>query len=427
MFDREGFVKLVKDLEVETDSSGDRLSSNGLSLVPFFGSPSATTPRPCQKEVAGLVRDFGVSINRGKTLDRKEYANKLLNLIDVRLFGFLGTQAYVNPGDPWPHNSYLAATKACFRGDVLRMAKVVSRWSIVGHEVGVNGELSFRAGGESLAFLESLRSFALRESDPYLRRAGFAEEWLDRAFGTVPGEPHQDISGNWDPLSTAGVIRKSLDLENSIIKVGSIINEIKAEHHVKLVAETGGAIAATRLRPRRGAKADSTTALDFDRGFFDFGSIDEAPTRAYDLGTIKRISYLDIADMGVERSGEERAYFRGQAMDLHVDAITRAEAFLDEIPRAILDDLRDFLSSIAGRLAVEVPFILSPELYILSGPVRIRSVEVRVYEDPLVVLRFSEFPSMLIPVTWWLPVSNLSAWDPTGKGAKAVEILGKDS
>lgn len=53
------------------------------------------------------------------------------------------------------------------------------------------------------------------------------------------------------------------------------------------------------------------------------------------------------------------------------------------------------------------------------GLIRVRTAAVfQVYQDPLVILRFAESPSILIPVTWWLPVSSLSLWDPSISGIR---------
>lgn len=59
-------------------------------------------------------------------------------------------------------------------------------------------------------------------------------------------------------------------------------------------------------------------------------------------------------------------------------------------------------------------------LFILSGPVCIRIRIIKVVSDPLIIQRFAEFPALLIPVVYWLPISQGHECQPGQTGVKVA-------
>jgi hypothetical protein len=389
--------------------------------------------------------DFEVAINTRKTMTKGHWSGYLLEELNLRLFGFLGDPDAPSHGGPtpFPHHHFLETSKTCFWADLRDMTRVVRKWRIGGGRVMVNNDLSFQIGGESEAFFKTLDFMGeLQESRP-----AYFRDWARGTFGVYPGEAHgSHYAASWEPEATAVLIRRSLEAENTVMRVARSILDIKRQHSLKFLPtnnihsidgapgtlavstqSTAGAWSDTSFHPlavqRKATRRTPFRHAPPDDGFIMLADRHDefATIEGLDIDSLRSLRYTDWSlAHGVDGQRQSRSIstIRALEMELQVDAVARAEAYLGTVPPEILARLEVFLTDTAHCLAEAIPFRLTPELYILSGPVCIRTRIIKVVSDPLIILRFAEFPALLIPVAYWLPISQGHEWQPGQTGVK---------
>lgn len=359
----------------------------GLRMVPMLPDQNCSVPMQ-QRKIWGMVKGFSHEINRHKTLTRDVWSGKLLQDLNLHLFGFLGDASrHEDEADEFPRSTCLLKSKSFFSHDLGRMVDVVGQWRLQSGRVVISSELEFSIGGESEAFFQTL--FWLRKiMDGSDSGKFYVAQWARKTFGVYPGEHlGRGVDSVWSPEDTAVLIRKSLTDENTINRVGNLINGIKRDHCVSIVDTDGtGADRAVDMR---------------NQTFDEFGYIEQIS-----LEDLKRIVYTDYRNVHLVGRNNQIDSYRVSRFELDVTEIIRAEEYAGQIPSDVMDNLEGFLSSLVKPLS-HVPFVLTPELYILTGPVKIRTTVVNIFTDPLLILRFAEFPGLLIPVEYWLPVSRV--------------------
>jgi hypothetical protein len=366
-----------------TDTNPVIQSGNNASLIPYL-HPELPVQEPANKRIGRLLEEFTFFINNGKTLRRQEWAGKLLGEINMELFGFMGdAQLHADESDPFPRAHFLHHTKGFFHVDVEKIISLVSKWDIRGHRVYVNEDLQFDVSNESLGFFDTLKWMGQLNDGTGNGRFAM-RNMVNRLVGVYPGERwSREISAQWKPEETIALVRKSLSQENTINRVGGIINDVKGEQAIMLPEHNY----------RYSSNADHQ-AMD-QYGYVESNSLND----------LKDIQYVDFNRRHLVSETAQQRHYSETCFDLKVEKVTHARDFRDHIPEEIVDHLETFLNELEPRLTNEVPFILTPELVILEGPVTMKTTRVIEYKDPLLIMRFREFPRMLVPVAYWLPVS----------------------
>lgn len=352
-----------------------------ISLIPVLNEQSKDITNQ-QILITKLIADFNRDINRGKSCSKDIWVGKLLQDLNLNLFGCLGRdQTSSVQVDPFPRATQLTDTKHCFSFDLIKMLSVVKNWTLRGDRIVINCEISFRIGGVSEVFYNTLfwlLQFPINEP----RGQYHLLECAKRIFGAHPGESgFRSCPSIWQPEHTAVLIRKSLTDENTVGSVIAIINNFKEKQHIRM----------NRIVVKN---IDNYSGLTSKRQMFrELGSL-ESPA----MNEIDRIYFINKRKSTIDKVRHE---VRNERCELKVQEICRAREFVESIPEEAFKDLENLMGSIRSPLAFDVPFVLTPELYILSGPVKI---DFEIITDPLMIMRFKEFPYLMIPIANWLPV-----------------------
>ncbi len=377
---------------VDGNTSHVAVDKGRLGIIPLIADVECDISSQ-QRKIKALLAGFSHEVNRKKTLTRDVWSGKLLQDLDLKLFGFLGCSSmHEDSMDAFPRSTCLMKSKNHFVRDLSKMLDVVGRWRIESGKVVISPELEFSMGGESEAFFGTLL-WLRKLVDGGESGRFYAAQWARKTFGVYPGEHMgRGVDAVWSPEDTAVLVRKSLTNENTINRVGRLINELKRNHYVSIIENAGKSSGEIRNYP--------------DQSFNDFGYIEQIS-----MDDLKRVVYTDYRKVVlVDRNGREGVditeSYHISRFELDVTEVTPAGSYAGAVPPDVMENLISFLSSSAGALA-GVPFVLTPELYILTGPVRIKTSVIHVFRDPLLILRFAEFPSLLIPVDYWLPVSRV--------------------
>lgn len=322
-----------------------------------------------------LFNHFFDYINQDKIRSVENYSKLFLSSLNIQLFGYLGSIGlYETVMDEFPFRDHLIASKTLFYKDLKSMADVVNKWTIKGNKITIldnkNEQICFKADDESLNFFKTLRdlnTFFYKAKEPALKSFGF--DILAYEFGTYPAEKIDgyNIDKNnrrfWRPEETAQKISDSIKNENTISLVIECLLKTKSLFKNIII----------------------------DR--VDYKNDKE------DVRNIKNIEYF--------KRDAKISFINGMAYsqnyNLKVENVYKAEAFNREIPEEKYQAIENFIELNKENLKREIPFILTPEFFVLEGPVR---KSLYLIPDPIIILQFKEFPGTLIPIEAWLMTKN---------------------
>lgn len=381
MRDEEYIDNIAFKYGAEIDNGHNYLASNNVNIVELIDRYFFDIT-PQQNRIKRIINNFDKEINNKKTLTKLIWTGKLIQEINLQLFGFLGN--YENSKDSneeYPYRCLLENSKQHFNIDLESMVRVVKKWNRKGDVVKITPEVSFSISGDSGIFFDKL--FFLSQFNSHNRTSYHYYSYNSKQFfGVYPGERQSKrILHDWDPIKTAILVRSSLEKENTINKIGEIINGYKEEAYLELINSEKKSMLIKKI--------DSQIFKNFGYIEQKYDDILKNNNTFIDNVTKKNLLIEDIL-------------------------LIKAEEYLNNIDHSILYELEGFIEGITQTLSDEVPFLLTPNLYLLIGPIIIRTNEREVYKDPLLILRFEEFPKLLIPIDYWLPCSLAYSYNPRG-------------
>lgn len=329
-----------------------------------------------QKKLKAMLSFFYQQINQGKNMDQNQYKQKFLSTMNIQLFGFLGSEDYLT--EEFKNNPFSdtqMASKTLFYEDIQSLGQEVSQWTFKGDKVYTRKDkaedFSFFADSASLEIFSVLKlTYDFIYSRQYKTAAGinFGLQAATMKFGTYWGEKRYGFNMNkfstedWSPTKTAKELNHALSVENTLTRVEKVIQSTRNTNEVNIIN--------TEYHQN---KAQLSNLLN----------IKKITYRNKNLGTTTFLNRV-----------------RPVSYELDVKKISALEQFTGIIPADSFRAIENFIELNAVPLQYNIPFLLTPQFYVLEGPIQINY---RIIEDPIVILIFREFPNYLIPVEAWLP------------------------